>query len=193
MNRAATPLPTPPADPRIEAFAQHLASAPAHTRKAYVRDVRALAFLAGAQDVATLTRPQIARHLATLHGRGLSGRSLARMLSAWRAFFRFLVARDGSRTVDPSAGLKPPKSARGLPSALTPDEAAKLVSIVGDDPLSLRDRALLELAYSSGLRLAEIAGLDCDRLDLEGAEVKVMGKGSKERIVPVGAPARGVG
>jgi integrase/recombinase XerC len=190
MSRTATPLPIPAADARIEAFARHLASAPAHTRKAYVRDVQALASLAGAHDIATLTRAEIARHLATLHGRGLSGRSLARMLSAWRAFYRFLLERDRSRGVDPCAGLKAPKSARRLPSALTPDEAAKLVSIAGDDPLSQRDRALFELAYSSGLRLAELAGLDCDRLDLDGGEVKVIGKGSKERLVPVGAPAR---
>ena len=190
MSRAATPLSTAAADARIEAFARHLGSAPAHTRNAYVRDVLALAALAGSQDIAALTRAEIARHLATLHGRGLSGRSLARMLSAWRAFYRFLLECDRSRSHDPCAGLKAPKSVRRLPSALTPDEAAKLVSIGGEDPLSLRDRALFELAYSSGLRLAELAGLDCDRLDLEGGEVKVMGKGSKERIVPVGAQAR---
>jgi integrase/recombinase XerC len=190
MSRATSPLATPAADARIEAFAQHLASAPAHTRKAYVRDIQILAALAGAHDLATLKRAEIARHLAALHGRGLSGRSLARMLSAWRAFYRFLLGRDRSPGIDPCAGLKAPKSARRLPSALTPDEAAKLVTIVGDDPLARRDRALFELAYSSGLRLAELAGLDCDRLDLAEGEVKVMGKGSKERIVPVGAPAR---
>jgi len=177
-------------DARVEAFARHLASAPAHTRNAYLRDVNVLTSLAGASDVATLTRADIARALATLHGRGLSGRSLARMLSAWRAFFKFLLERDGSRRADPCAGLKAPKSARRLPSALTPDEAAKLVTIEGDGVLALRDRALLELAYSSGLRLAELAALDCDRLDLDTCEVKVLGKGSKERIVPVGRSAQ---
>jgi integrase/recombinase XerC len=176
-------------DPRVEAFARHLLRAPAHTRNAYVRDVGVLATLAGASDLAKLTRAEIARALATLHGRGLSGRSLARMLSAWRAFYKFLLERDGSRRADPCAGLKAPKSVRRLPSALTPDEAAKLVTIEGDDSLSLRDRALFELAYSSGLRLAELAGLDCGRLDLEAGEVKVLGKGSKERIVPVGRAA----
>ena len=190
MTLQAPSLPTPAADARIEAFARHLAASPAHTRNAYLRDVRALAALAGTQDLATLTRSEIARHLGTLHGRGLSGRSLARMLSAWRAFYRFLLECDRSRTVDPCAGLKAPKTTRRLPSALTPDEAAKLVSIVGDDALMRRDRALLELAYSSGLRLAELTSLDCAGLDLDGGEVKVLGKGSKERIVPVGAPAR---
>jgi integrase/recombinase XerC len=191
MSRAATPPGAPAVDARIERFARHLDLAPTHTRKAYVRDLEVLASLSGANDIATLTRAEIARHLATLHGRGLSGRSLARMLSAWRAFYRFLSKSDGSASIDPCAGLKAPKSARRLPSALTPDQAAKLVTIGGDDALSKRDRALFELAYSSGLRLAELAGLDCDRLDLDGGEVKVVGKGSKERIVPVGAPARG--
>ena len=174
----------------VEAFARHLASASAHTRNAYLRDVNALVGLAAPRDIAVLKRPEIARHLATLHARGLSGRSLARMLSAWRAFYRFLLERDSRRREDPCAALKAPKAARRLPSALTPDEAAKLVSVHTDAPLGLRDRAMFELAYSSGLRLAEIAGLDCDRIDLTGGEVKVFGKGAKERIVPVGAPAR---
>lgn len=182
---------TPASQPDVEAFARYLATAPAHTRNAYLRDVNALVGLAAPHGIAALKRAEIARHLATLHGRGLSGRSLARMLSAWRAFYRFLLERDSRRREDPCAGLKAPKAARRLPSALTPDEAAKLVSVRTDAPLGLRDRAMFELAYSSGLRLAEIAGLDCDRIDLDGGEVKVLGKGGKERIVPVGAPARG--
>jgi integrase/recombinase XerC len=175
--------------PLLAAFEAHLAGRPGHTRSAYVRDATALATLAGGAAIESLTRAQLARHLATLHARGLSGRSLARMLSAWRALFRMLLA-DGRLKDDPTAGLRAPKSAKRLPSALTPDEAVRLVAIDGDAPLALRDRALLELAYSSGLRLSELAGLDVDRLDLVGGEVKVLGKGSKERIVPVGAAAR---
>ncbi len=174
---------------RVAAFERSLAIAPVATRRAYVRDVRMLAALAGERDLAVLSRPELARQLATLHGRGLSGRSLARMLSAWRAFYRFLLELDSARRGDPCAGLKPPKSARRLPSALSPDEAMRLVAIDGDDVLAVRDRALLELAYSSGLRLAELSGADIDRLDLATGEIRVMGKGSKERIVPVGAPA----
>jgi integrase/recombinase XerC len=174
----------------LSAFAAHLASRPAHTRLAYLRDVAELAGLAGDVPIADLSRAQLARHLATLHGRGLSGRSLARMLSAWRSLFRFLLETDRAVVEDPCAGLRPPKSPKRLPSALTPEEAVKLVTIEGDDPLTLRDRALFELAYSSGLRLAELATLDVGRLDLTTGEVRVMGKGSKERIVPVGARAR---
>ncbi len=90
---------------------------------------------------------------------------------------------------NPCTGLKAPKSIRKLPSALSPDEAVRLVEISGDAPLAVRDRALFELAYSSGLRLAELAGLDADRIDLATGEVRVWGKGAKERIVPVGTAA----
>jgi integrase/recombinase XerC len=174
----------------LAAFATHLATRPAHTRNAYLRDVTQLALAAGDAPIATLTRAQLSRILATFHGRGLAGRSLARMLSAWRALYRFLLEHDRTLPDDPCAGLKAPKSPKRLPSALTPDEAVRLVAIDGDDRWAVRDRALLELAYSSGLRLSELAGLDIDRIDLVTGEVRVFGKGAKERIVPVGAAAR---
>ena len=174
----------------LDAFATHLNSRALHTRNAYVRDVAQLCELAGAASVADLARPQLMRFVATLHGRGLSGRSLARTLSAWRAFYRFLIERDGTLKDDPCAGIKAPKSSRRLPSALSPDEAAKLVAIDSDEPFAIRDRAVFELAYSSGLRLSELAQLDVAGCDLTTGEVRVLGKGSKERIVPVGTAAR---
>ena len=174
----------------LDAFALHLATRAAHTRAAYVRDVAKLCALAGEKSVRTLVRAELARFLATLHGGGLSGRSLARLLSAWRAFFRFLIERDPKLGDDPTGGLKAPKSPKRLPSALTPDEAIRLVSIDADDDLAVRDRAIFELAYSSGLRLSELAGLDVGGVDLASGEVRVFGKGAKERIVPVGTPAR---
>ncbi len=152
--------------------------------------MRVLAGLAGTIDLPRLAAPQLRRFLATLHGRGLSGRSLARMLSSWRAFFRFAVERDPGLDESPCAGLRAPKSERRLPSALSPEQAIQLVTIPGDDPFAIRDRALFELAYSSGLRLSELAGLDVERIDVENGEVRVWGKGAKERIVPVGAAAR---
>jgi integrase/recombinase XerC len=174
----------------LDAFELHLASRTRHTRSAYLRDVAQLCELAGASPVAQLERPQLMRFVATLHGRGLSGRSLARTLSAWRAFYRFLIERDGTLKDDPCAGIKAPKSPRRLPSALSPEEAAKLVTIESDEPFAIRDRALFELAYSSGLRLSELAQLDIAGCDLATGEVRVFGKGGKERIVPVGAAAR---
>ncbi|CAG0975153.1 Tyrosine recombinase XerC [Burkholderiales bacterium] len=197
MDRASRPA----AAPRPEAvasaenarllarFDEHLAARPARTREAYRRDVAVLAALAGERPLTALARAELARHLATLHGRGLSGRSLARMLSAWRCLYRFVLDRGRGLDADPTAGLKPPKSARRLPSALSPDEASRLVEIAGDDPLAMRDRAILELAYSSGLRLSELASLDVARVDFAGGEARVIGKGAKERVVPVGRAA----
>ena len=149
--------------PLVSAFAAHLATrASPHTRSAYLRDTEQLAALAAASTPPIapdrITGAHLRRFLSTLHGRGLSGRTLARMLSSWRAFFRYL-AEEGKIDADPSAGLRPPKSARRLPNALSPDEAAALVAIDDDDALAVRDRAMLELFYSSGLRLSELAGL----------------------------------
>jgi len=194
MRRTAPAETAPPAiapanAAHLVAYAEHLAARPANTRAAYLRDVHALAALAGDADVAGLSSRELRRFLATLHGRGMSGRSLARALSSWRSLYRFLQDRDRRVTTNPCAGLKAPKAARKLPSALSPDEAVRLVEIRGDDALAVRDRALFELAYSSGLRLAELAGIDVGRLDLVTGEIRVWGKGAKERIVPVGAAA----
>jgi integrase/recombinase XerC len=93
------------------------------------------------------------------------------MLSAWRALYRHLLDAGRGLVEDPTAGRKPPKSARRLPSALSPEEAARLVEIREGDPLATRDRAILELAYSSGLRLSELAGLDVARVDLDQSRI----------------------
>jgi integrase/recombinase XerC len=159
------------------------------TASAYARDLDALITLAGRDaplDVVAVH--QVRRAVSVLHGRGLSGRSLARMLSSWRGFFRYL-ARDHGMTCDPCAGVRAPKSPRRLPHALSPDEARRLVEVPGDGNLAVRDRAMLELFYSSGLRLSELAGLDLDRLDQREGMVRVLGKGAKTRIVPVGRAA----
>jgi integrase/recombinase XerC len=186
----AARLETRAEDPLLEAWARQLATRPAHTRNAYLRDVQALRSLAGDAPLSGLKTADLRRFLATLHARGLAGSSLARMLSAWRSLYRFAVERDPELKDDPCAGLRAPKSPRHLPSALSPDEAVQLVAIEGGDALSVRDRALFELAYSSGLRVSELAGLDVDALDLATGEVRAWGKGAKERVVPVGAHAR---
>lgn len=174
----------------LEAFARHLATLPVRTREAYRRDVGVLKRLAGQVSLTAVSPAMLRRFLGSLHARGLSGKSLARMLSGWRSFYRFALERDPSLKNDPCVGLKAPRSTRRLPSVLSPDEAVHLVAIDGDDALAVRDRALFELAYSSGLRVSELSGLDVRAVDLATGEVRVWGKGSKERIVPVGGPAR---
>jgi integrase/recombinase XerC len=193
MSAAATDAALKPAgaDERLlAAYAKHLATRPARTREAYLRDVAVLKALAGEAAITKLPPETLRRFLATLHARGLSGRSLARVLSGWRAFYRFVLERDPRLKDNPCGGLRAPKAVRRLPSALSPDQASHLVAIEGDDALAVRDRALFELAYSSGLRLSELAGLDLGAVDLITGEVRVWGKGAKERIVPVGRAAR---
>jgi integrase/recombinase XerC len=135
-----------------------------------------------------LQNHQIRRFIAQLHARGLGGKSLARILSAWRGFFSHL-ARDHGYMRNPCIGVRAPKSPRPLPKALSPDEAAQLLNISAEDPLAVRDRAMFELFYSSGLRLSELASLRLEDLNRDDATVRVLGKGNKTRVVPVGSRA----
>jgi integrase/recombinase XerC len=159
-----------------------------HTLAAYGRDAKLLAALAGGREPESLRTADIRRFAATLHGRGLSPRSLARVLSAWRGLYDWL-ARHRLVAANPCAGVRAPKAPKRLPETLSPDDAVRLVSRDDPTPLGLRDRAIFELAYSSGLRVSELTGLDLDAIDAESGEARVLGKGSKTRIVPVGAPA----
>ena len=176
----------------LEGFLSHLAHErrlSPNTVESYARDVRKLLQLVDEAVIAEVQAHQARRMVAQLHARGLDGRSLARMLSAWRAFFRYL-ARDHAFTRNPFQGLKAPKSAKTLPNALSPDEAGKLMTIRSDEPMDVRDHAMFELFYSSGLRLAELTGLKLEDLNEGDETVRLTGKGSKTRIVPVGRFAR---
>jgi len=176
----------------LEGFLSHLAHErrlSPNTVESYARDVRKLLQLVDEAVIAEVQAHQARRMVAQLHARGLDGRSLARMLSAWRAFFRYL-ARDHAFTRNPFQGLKAPKSAKTLPNALSPDEASKLMTIRSDEPMDVRDHAMFELFYSSGLRLAELTGLKLEDLNEGDETVRLTGKGSKTRIVPVGRFAR---
>lgn len=155
------------------------------TLENYARDLRRLFQLAADTPLASLKSHHIRRYIAQLHGQGLGGRTLARMLSAWRSFFNYLL-RERQLQDNPCIGLRPPKSPRLLPHALSPDEAVKLVELPVATPLDARDKAMFELLYSSGLRLAELVSLDPADIDYTDASVRVTGKGSKTRIVPVG-------
>lgn len=175
---------------RIAAFLAQLQARhySARTIESYGEDLARLRALAGDRPLEGLTVHDIRRGLATLHGRGLAASSLARTLSGWRAFYRYL-AEAGLVASNPCVGLRPPKGPKRLPHTLSPDEMARLLEAGGDDPLACQDRALYELIYSSGLRLSEAVGLDLGGVDLEAGEVRVFGKGGKDRIVPVGAQA----
>ena len=158
------------------------------TRENYARDITQLIKLSDSAELSSLQSQHIRRFIATLHGKGLGGKSLARMLSSWRGFFTFLVNRKGYSS-NPVIGLRAPKSAKTLPQALSIEQATKLVDIESDDALSVRDHAILELFYSSGLRLSELVNLNMDAIDFSEGTVQVTGKGNKTRIVPLGSHA----
>jgi len=160
------------------------------TAASYARDLAHLFELSAGTPLASLKIHHIRRFIAQLHAKGLGGRTLARLLSAWRGFFTYLM-RDHGFADNPCAGLRAPKSPKTLPQALSPDEAARMVELPADTPETIRDKAMFELFYSSGLRLAELVSLDCEpmRADMETGEVRVTGKGSKTRIVPLGSHA----
>lgn len=162
-----------------------------HTLAAYRCDLERLAAFCATRGLARwqdLEAAQLRVFAAGFHHRGLSGKSIARTLSAVRAFYRYLL-REGRVHGNPAAGVAAPRAARRLPRTLTPEQAARLVEIEGEGALAARDRAMLELLYSSGLRLAELVALDIEDLDLSDGSVKVTGKGRKTRIVPVGRQA----
>lgn len=133
----------------------------------------------------TVQPHHIRQIIAQLHSTGLSGRSLARMLSAWRGFFAYLI-RHHQYKQNPCTGIRVPKSPKKLPHALSPDEATQLLNFSPETMLTSRDSAMFELFYSSGLRLAELAALELKDIDFAEETVRIHGKGNKTRIVPIG-------
>lgn len=176
-----------------------------HTVAAYRRDLQELAALAGHADWARLTHHDIRRFAAKLHAGGQSARSIARKLSGWRGFYDWLSGQQ-ALPANPVDGVRAPRRPKTLPKALSVDDAVQLMEANTrghPEPAELCDRAMFELLYSSGLRVAELVGLDMvyteggngvhaslGWLDLPAGEVVVTGKGRRMRRVPVGAPAR---
>jgi integrase/recombinase XerC len=159
-----------------------------HTVAAYEHDLRALLEFCEREQIAAfpaLDSFSVRRFAAESHRRGLGARSVARRLSAVRTFLNYLIEMG---VVKSNAGVhvQAPKAPRRLPATLDADQVASLLAITGDDPVTLRDRAILELFYSSGLRLAELVGLNLGDVDAADRTVRVLGKGSKARVVPVG-------
>lgn len=180
----------------LDAYLQHLTferGLSALTCQNYARDIKLLESLAKDSltekiDLSLVKNIQIRRFIATLNSRGLSGTTIARTLSAWRGFYNYLIQHQGFMH-NPVMGLRAPKSPKTLPQALSVDQVVHFVDIKDDDLLGQRDHAILELFYSSGLRLAELVNLDIGMLDFSEGTVTVTGKGNKTRIVPMGSHA----
>ena len=162
-----------------------------HTVEAYERDLRALLAFCAREQIASfpaLDSFNVRRFAAESHRRGLGPRSVARRLSAVRTFLNYLI-ETGVLKSNAGVHVQAPKAPKRLPATLDADQVASLLAISGDDPMTLRDRAILELFYSSGLRLAELVGLNLGDVDAADRTVRVLGKGSKARVVPVGKQA----
>jgi len=179
----------------ISQYLQHLAAErrlSAHTVAAYRRDLTQLEKLTAGRPLAELSITDVRGAIVKLRSQHLSAASVARHLSSWRGFYVFACRRLGYAS-NPCIGLRPPKAAKSLPQVLSPDACTQLLdgahAAAADDALLARDRAMFELFYSSGLRLAELVGLDLKDVNLQSGDAQVTGKGRKTRIVPVGQQA----
>ncbi len=163
-----------------------------HTVVAYQRDLEKLTCFCHQQALSTwhAVKPRhIRQFVVQLHQQGISGRSIQRLLSAVRRFYQFLL-RENLVSYNPAQAIKAPKSAKRLPATLDADQMNRLLDFANEvNSIAIRDQAMMELFYSSGLRLAELASLNLCDIDFASRLVHVMGKGNKARIVPVGRQA----
>lgn len=179
---------------QLEQFLHYLATErqlSAHTLDNYSRDLqRFLAFVEPLECTswADVEVKRVRQFVAQTHRQGLAGSSIQRLLSAIRSFYRFL-AREGLVEHNPADAVQAPKSPRKLPSTLDTDQIDHLLALPVTDAVSARDAAIMELIYSSGLRISELVGLDLQDLDLADHSLRVTGKGSKERVLPIGTKA----
>jgi site-specific recombinase XerD len=176
-------------DPDLDGFLALLATRRApRTVDAYRRDLAQLAAWRGGR-VADSTTEELERWLAEMRAAGIAASTVARRVAAVRSFYRHQLLL-GTRDDNPAAALQLPRRTRTLPRTLSAAEAERLIdAATGTTPRSLRDRALVELLYGSGLRVSEAAGLHRRSIDLDDRIVRALGKGSKERLVPLGRPA----
>jgi integrase/recombinase XerC len=171
---------------------QHERNYSPHTLKNYSRDLKSLVAYCAQQEIEQwldVDEQHIRLLISKRHRQGLGGTSLQRMLSTFRSFFKFLLIENQIKS-NPATNIQAPKSARKLPSTLDVDSVVRLIEIKGDEVETVRDRAMLELFYSSGLRLSELSSLDLEngKNSLSGM-IRVRGKGDKERDLPVGEKA----
>jgi len=162
-----------------------------HTVDNYGRDLQRFFEFLDNQSVKQLSdikENHIQNYVALRHRKEISARSIQRELSAARSFFNYLIT-EGELDFNPAKEVRAPKAPRKLPKTMDVDQVQQYLSITDDTPIAIRDKAILELFYSSGLRLSELVGLDLDELDLKTGMVRVVGKGQKERVIPVGEQA----
>jgi len=178
----------------LGAFLKHLSGErrlSPRTVDGYGRDLRSFVEFARTMEINAWkhVEPAIVRSfVAHRHSRGLSGSSLKRSLSALRALFRFLM-REGAAAANPARGIRAPRHVKRLPRTVSAESLGRLLDVEAGSPLDIRDHAMFELLYSSGLRLSELVSLDLEDVDLGDGTARVTGKGGRTRIVPVGALA----
>lgn len=178
----------------VEAFLRHLQSErqlSPHTLRHYARDLLKLSDQLQELQISgwsELNEKRVRQAIAMLHGNGLSGKSLHRLLSATRTFYHYLN-REGWVDKNPALAVQAPKSGRRLPATLDPDQVNQLLTPPNDEPITLRDFAMMELIYSSGLRVSEVVSLRIQMVDLGDASLRVVGKGQKTRDLPIGRQA----
>lgn len=195
MNQPQTTESKAEAIDPIDPFIAHLAHERRladHTLSNYRRDLERLrGWLADTDGgaIAQLDAHRVRQYIAWRHRCGASGKTLQRELSSLRSLYRWLL-REGRADVNPGVGVRAPKTPRKLPTTLDADQLCSLLDHADDDLLTLRDTAMIELFYSSGLRLAELIGVNLGDIDMTDGELSVLGKGAKTRRVPVGAKAR---
>lgn len=163
-----------------------------HTLKNYQRQLLAICELLSSEQVASWLEVEsstVRWLLSQSHKQGLSAKSIGLRLVVLRQWFAYLL-KIGQIQVNPAVGIKAPKVPKHLPKNVEAEQLSQLLDVDANSPLDKRDLAMMELMYSSGLRLSELQGLDLDKLDLQANEVRLLGKGNKERIVPVGSKAK---
>ena len=162
-----------------------------HTLSNYQRDIRGFIAFCEQQDVqgwSAIDSQQVRDYVARVHRQGLAPKSIQRLLSSLRSLFNYLLRHHLIKR-NPAQGVSAPRAARKLPEVLTPDQLDQLMNIVEDDPLAIRDHAMMELLYGCGLRLAELVSLNAADIDAPARSLRVTGKGRKQRLLPFGSKA----
>lgn len=176
---------------QFEDYLQHEKRYSAHTLSGYKCDLSQFSewlVAKGIDDIVEADSLSIRNWIASLHRQGIGGKTLQRKLSSLRSFYQFLVRKRQLKN-NPAVDIRAPKIARTLPKTLDADTLTQLLDIDSQDILAVRDKAMMELFYSSGLRLSELVDLDLESIDLQEGSLRAIGKGSKTRILPIGRKA----